>query len=54
VIINVPYGVPENEPAQKKAMDAGIIVMGHEAEPPKKAPSTMTWKPLTTARTAKK
>lgn len=32
VIINVPYGVPENEPAQKKAMDAGIIVMGHEAE----------------------
>ena len=32
VIINVPYGVPENEPAQIKAMDAGIIVMGHEAE----------------------
>ncbi len=32
VIINVPYGVPENEPAQKKAMDAGIIVLGHEAE----------------------
>src|SRR5690606_35778587 len=30
-IINVPYGVPENEPAQKKAMDAGIIVVGHEA-----------------------
>ena len=30
-IINVPYGVPENEPAQKKAMDAGIIVIGHEA-----------------------
>jgi simple sugar transport system substrate-binding protein len=32
VIINVPYGVPENEPAQKKAMEAGIIVLGHEAE----------------------
>jgi simple sugar transport system substrate-binding protein len=31
VICNVPYGVPENEPAQKKAMDAGIIVIGHEA-----------------------
>jgi simple sugar transport system substrate-binding protein len=30
-ICNVPYGVPENEPAQKKAMDAGIIVVGHEA-----------------------
>ena len=30
-IINVPYGVPENEPAQKKAIDAGIIVVGHEA-----------------------
>lgn len=30
-IINVPYGVPENEPAQKKAMEAGIIVIGHEA-----------------------
>ncbi len=30
-IINVPYGVPENEPAQEKAMDAGIIVVGHEA-----------------------
>lgn len=30
-IINVPYGVPENEPAQKKAIDAGIIVIGHEA-----------------------
>ena len=30
-IVNVPYGVPENEPAQKKAMDAGIIVVGHEA-----------------------
>lgn len=30
-ICNVPYGVPENEPAQKKAMDAGIIVIGHEA-----------------------
>lgn len=36
VIINVPYGVPENEPAQKKAMEAGIIVMGHEAETAKK------------------
>jgi len=32
VIINVPYGVPENESAQKKAMNAGIIVIGHEAE----------------------
>lgn len=32
VIVNVPYGVPENEVAQKKAMDAGIIVIGHEAE----------------------
>ena len=30
-IVNVPYGVPENEPAQKKAIDAGIIVVGHEA-----------------------
>jgi simple sugar transport system substrate-binding protein len=30
-ICNVPYGVPENEPVQKKAMDAGIIVVGHEA-----------------------
>lgn len=30
-ICNVPYGVPENEPAQKKAMDAGIVVVGHEA-----------------------
>jgi len=30
-ICNVPYGVPENEPAQKKAIDAGIIVIGHEA-----------------------
>lgn len=30
-IVNVPYGVPENEPAQKKAIDAGIIVIGHEA-----------------------
>jgi simple sugar transport system substrate-binding protein len=29
-IVNVPYGVPENEPATKKAMDAGIIVVGHE------------------------
>ena len=32
VLINVPYGVPENEAAQKKAMEAGIIVIGHEAE----------------------
>jgi len=30
-ICNVPYGVPENEPAQKKAMDAGIYVVTHEA-----------------------
>lgn len=30
-ICNVPYGVPENEPVQKKAMDSGIIVVGHEA-----------------------
>jgi simple sugar transport system substrate-binding protein len=30
-IVNVPYGVPENEPAQKAAMDAGIIVITHEA-----------------------
>ena len=30
-ICNVPYGVPENEPAQKKAMDAGIWVVTHEA-----------------------
>lgn len=30
-ICNVPYGVPENEPAQKKARDAGIVVIGHEA-----------------------
>jgi len=32
VLVNVPYGVPENETAQKKAMDAGIVVIGHEAE----------------------
>lgn len=30
-ICNVPYGVPENEPVQKKAIDSGIIVVGHEA-----------------------
>jgi simple sugar transport system substrate-binding protein len=30
-IVNVPYGVPENEPATKKAKDAGIVVVGHEA-----------------------
>jgi simple sugar transport system substrate-binding protein len=30
-ICNVPYGVPENEPAQKKAMEDGIYVVGHEA-----------------------
>lgn len=30
-ISNVPYGVPENEPAMKKAMDAGIVVIGQEA-----------------------
>lgn len=30
-ICNVPYGVPENEPAQKKAIDAGIFVVTHEA-----------------------
>lgn len=35
-IVNVPYGVPENEPAQKKAMDAGIVVVGHEAATAKK------------------
>jgi len=40
VIINVPYGVPENEPAQKKALDAGIIVMGHEAETAKEGTLT--------------
>jgi len=32
VIVNVPYGVPEHEAVQKKAMAAGIIVIGHEAE----------------------
>jgi len=32
VIVNVPYGVPENEAVQKKAMEAGIVVIGHEAE----------------------
>ncbi len=26
-----PYGVPENEPAMKKARDAGIVVVGQEA-----------------------
>lgn len=31
-IVNVPYGVAENEAIQKKAMEAGIIVIGHEAE----------------------
>jgi simple sugar transport system substrate-binding protein len=30
-ISNVPYGVREQEPVQKKAMDAGIIVVTHEA-----------------------
>jgi len=30
-IINVPYGVEEHEPVQKKAMDGGIIVVTHEA-----------------------
>lgn len=30
-IINVPYGVKEHEPVQKKAMDAGIIMVTHEA-----------------------
>jgi simple sugar transport system substrate-binding protein len=30
-ICNVPYGIPENEPATKKAMDDGIVVVGHEA-----------------------
>jgi simple sugar transport system substrate-binding protein len=30
-ICNVPYGVPENEPVQRKAIEAGIIVVGHEA-----------------------
>jgi len=32
VIVNVPYGVAENEAVQKKAMSEGIIVIGHEAE----------------------
>jgi simple sugar transport system substrate-binding protein len=35
-ICNVPYGIPENEPATKKAMDAGIVVVGHEAATAKK------------------
>lgn len=30
-IINVPYGVQENDLAQKQAMDRGIIVVTHEA-----------------------
>lgn len=30
-IINVPYGVREQEPVQKKAMKLGIIVVTHEA-----------------------
>ncbi|MDK2896562.1 MAG: simple sugar transport system substrate-binding protein [Candidatus Atribacteria bacterium] len=30
-LINVPHGVKEQEPVQKKAMDAGIIVITHEA-----------------------
>jgi len=30
-ICNVPYGVEENEPAQNRAMEADIIVVGHEA-----------------------
>ena len=30
-IINVPYGVQEQEPVQKKAMEKGIIVVTHEA-----------------------
>ena len=30
-IVNVPYGVPENDLAQKAAMEAGIIVVTHEA-----------------------
>ncbi len=32
VLVNVPYGVPEHEAVQKKAMEAGIVVIGHEAE----------------------
>jgi len=32
VLVNIPYGVAENEAIQKKAMDAGIVVIGHEAE----------------------
>jgi simple sugar transport system substrate-binding protein len=32
VLVNVPYGVPENETAQKKAIDEGIVVIGHEAQ----------------------
>lgn len=31
VLVNVPYGVPENETAQKKALEDGIVVIGHEA-----------------------
>jgi len=30
-IVNVPYGVQENELAQKEAMEQGIIVVTHEA-----------------------
>ena len=30
-IINVPYGVEEHEPVQKKAMAEGIVVVTHEA-----------------------
>ena len=30
-IINVPYGVEEHEPVQQKAMEAGIVVVTHEA-----------------------
>lgn len=32
VLVNTPYGVPENETAQKKAIDDGIVVIGHEAQ----------------------
>ena len=53
-ICNVPYGVPENEPAQKKAMDAGILWLPMKLQPPAKAPSIMMWNPLITAPMAKK
>jgi len=36
-ILNVPYGVEEQEPVQKKAMDAGIIVVTMESSNAKNA-----------------